>query len=145
MLIYSFHKSLVALESKRGHVNQKVVTLASTIFLKLWLNEYMSIYPYWIALNYVSIWAFQHFVPVYSPKNIKRKFCPNGLRTVTVLALGASPHGDGVPSVGPYIKSILKSFNVFVMNHPFKNLKFSIHIFLQYFRVQIFCVALPWR
>ena len=35
----------------------------------------MSIFPYWIALNFMSIWSFQHYMPVYSPKNIKRKFC----------------------------------------------------------------------
>ena len=35
----------------------------------------MNIYPYWIDLNFVSIWSFQHYMPVYSPKDIKRKFC----------------------------------------------------------------------
>ena len=35
----------------------------------------MSIYPYWIFQNYVNIWAFQHDMPVCSPKDIKRKFC----------------------------------------------------------------------
>ena len=35
----------------------------------------MSIYPYWIVLNYVNKRAFEHYVPVYSPKNIERKCC----------------------------------------------------------------------
>ena len=41
-------------------------------FIKLGSNEYMSIYSYWIALIDVSIWAFQHDVPVNSPKDIKK-------------------------------------------------------------------------
>ena len=45
-----------------------------TIFFKLWWNGYMSIYPYWIVLDYVSIWAFQHDMPVYSPKILKENF-----------------------------------------------------------------------
>ena len=36
---------------------------------------YISIYPYWIVLNYVRLWAFKHDMPVYSPKDIKTKFC----------------------------------------------------------------------
>ena len=42
-------------------------------FHKAMINEYMSLCPYWIVFNYVIICAFQHKVPAYSPKDIKRK------------------------------------------------------------------------
>ena len=48
-------------------------------FHKAMVNEYMSFWPYWIVFNYVIMWllcdyAFQHKVPAYSPKDIKRIF-----------------------------------------------------------------------
>ena len=37
-----------------------------------WIYEHI---PIMGIFNHVSIWAFQHDVPVYSPKDIKRKLC----------------------------------------------------------------------
>ena len=37
----------------------------------------MSIYPFWIDLNFVSIWSFQHYMSVYSLKDIKKKILPD--------------------------------------------------------------------
>ena len=51
----------------------------------------MSIYIYWIALNFMSIWSFQHYMPVYSPKNIKRKFCQSFQSSSGYVGSGSSP------------------------------------------------------
>ena len=55
----------------------------------------MSIYPYYIALNFVSIWSSQHYMPVYSPKDFKRKFCLVYLSFL--LNISAVQHSQEVP------------------------------------------------
>ena len=45
-----------------------------TIILKLWLNEFMSIYPNWIVLNHVNKWTILQDLPVYSHKDKKKCF-----------------------------------------------------------------------
>ena len=42
----------------------------------------------------MSIWSFQHYMPVYSPKDIKRKFCPNSDQWVFVSVLGSRKYHD---------------------------------------------------
>ena len=72
----------------------------------------MSTFTHWILLNYMKMWAFGHFVPVYSLKNIKRKFCPFLLFFVIFvflgpLELGVSTHQRHVGSLQTWLSALI--------------------------------------
>ena len=78
----------------------------------------MRIYPYWIALNIVSIWSFHHYMSVYSPKDIKRKFCQEVLsspRSPKARSPKITQDHSRLPKISKalkvsqtYLKSVLK-------------------------------------